>query len=189
MPRRARRDIFADAKVILRCRAVILYSPSKLSEGQYHSPQGEYNWKSTCNCKCFFMEAPPRIELGNEGFADLCLTAWLWRQRKIGHEGFSCPTWSGLRGSNPPPRPWQGRALPNELNPHSGQCRWCLRSESNQRHEDFQSSALPTELQRQIKGGVLYQNWRPGWGSNPRPLAWQASVLTNWTTGPYWWKL
>ena len=29
--------------------------------------------------------------------------------------------WSGLRGSNPPPRPWQGRALPNELNPH----RWC----------------------------------------------------------------
>ena len=28
--------------------------------------------------------------------------------------------WSGLRGSNPPPRPWQGRALPNELNPHYG---------------------------------------------------------------------
>ena len=27
------------------------------------------------------------------------------------------PRWSGLRGSNPPPRPWQGRALPNELNP------------------------------------------------------------------------
>ena len=28
--------------------------------------------------------------------------------------------WSGLRGSNPPPRPWQGRALPNELNPQCG---------------------------------------------------------------------
>ena len=28
---------------------------------------------------------------------------------------------------------------------------WCLRSESNQRHEDFQSSALPTELQRHIE--------------------------------------
>ena len=26
--------------------------------------------------------------------------------------------WSGLRGSNPPPQPWQGCALPNELNPH-----------------------------------------------------------------------
>ena len=34
---------------------------------------------------------------------------------------FPCPfLWSGLRGSNPPPRPWQGRALPNELNPHYG---------------------------------------------------------------------
>ena len=26
---------------------------------------------------------------------------------------------------------------------------WCLWAESNHRHEDFQSSALPTELQRQ----------------------------------------
>ena len=68
--------------------------------------------------------------------------------------------WSGLRGSNPPPPPWQGGALPNELNPR----KWCLRSESNQRHRDFQSLALPTELQRHI-------GWRLGWGSNPRPLA------------------
>ena len=28
-----------------------------------------------------------------------------------------CFFWSGLRGSNPPPPPWQGGALPNELNP------------------------------------------------------------------------
>ena len=54
---------------------------------------------------------------------------------------------------------------------------WCLGAELNHRHEDFQSSALPTELPRQI--------WRPGRDSNPRPLAWQASVLTNWTTRPY----
>ena len=62
--------------------------------------------------------------------------------------------WSGLRGSNPPPPPWQGGALPNELNPH----KWCLRSESNQRHEDFQSSALPTELQRRIGGCYFSKN-------------------------------
>ena len=59
---------------------------------------------------------------------------------------------------------------------------WCLRPESNQRHVDFQSTALPTELQRQK------EKWRPGTGSNRRPLAWQASVLTNWTTGPLWWE-
>ena len=27
---------------------------------------------------------------------------------------------------------------------------WCLRAESNHRHGDFQSPALPTELQRQM---------------------------------------
>ncbi len=26
-----------------------------------------------------FLEAPPRFELGNQGFADPCLTTWLWR--------------------------------------------------------------------------------------------------------------
>ena len=74
-----------------------------------------------------------------------------------GRAGAGPPDWSGLRGSNPLPRPWQGRALPNELNPHKAnyfalfipRIKWCLRSESNQRHGDFQSPALPTELQRQ----------------------------------------
>ena len=27
--------------------------------------------------------------------------------------------------------------------------------------------------------------WRSGWDSNPRPLPWQGSVLTNWTTRPH----
>ena len=30
----------------------------------------------------------------------------------------------------------------------------------------------------------LCKIWRPGRVSNPRPLAWQASALTNWATGP-----
>ena len=38
--------------------------------------------------------------------------------------------WSGKRGSNPPPLPWQGSALPNELFPHCALalCRspWCF---------------------------------------------------------------
>ena len=59
---------------------------------------------------------------------------------------------------------------------------WCLGTESNHRHRDFQSLALPTELPRQI---IYIKKWRPGRDSNPRPLAWQASVLTSWTTRPY----
>ena len=38
-----------------------------------------------------------------------------------------------------------------------------LRTESNRRHKDFQSFALPTEL--------LSQQWRSGRDSNPRPPA------------------
>ena len=61
-------------------------------------------------------------------------------------------SWSGRRGSNSLPPPWQGGALPDELRPHTRSHafafdRWCPRSESNQRHADFQSAALPTELQ------------------------------------------
>ena len=71
---------------------------------------------------------------------------------------FRARDWSGLRGSNPPPPPWQGGALPNELNPR----KWCLRSESNQRHGDFQSPALPTELQRQKARAVRIVATRMG---------------------------
>ena len=47
------------------------------------------------------LEATPRFELGNKGFADLCLTTWLCRL-----------IWSGKRDSNSRPSPWQGDALP-----------------------------------------------------------------------------
>ena len=33
----------------------------------------------------------------------------------------------------------------------------CLESESNQRHEDFQSSALPTELSRHVVAGTGFE--------------------------------
>ena len=36
---------------------------------------------------------------------------------KTKETGFSSLSPSGLRGSDPPPQPWQGCALPNELNP------------------------------------------------------------------------
>ena len=37
--------------------------------------------KTTSRMGCrFSLEAPPRFELGDKGFADPCLTTWLWRR-------------------------------------------------------------------------------------------------------------
>ena len=126
---------------------------------------------------CRFFGGATQIRTGDKGVADPGLTTWRWHHlyKKDAKLNFCVLLfWSGLRGSNSLPQPWQGCALPDELNPHIKNMKqitenqrrhilWCLRSESNQRHEDFQSSALPTELQR--------RNWRLGRDSNPRPLA------------------
>ena len=61
------------------------------------------------------MEVTTRFELVDEGFADPCLTTWprhhIW-------SNCCCSIWSGRRGSNSLPPPWQGGALPDELRPH-----------------------------------------------------------------------
>ena len=87
--------------------------------------------------------------------------------------------WSGWRGSNSLPPPWQGGALPDELHPHK---KWMSR-------EDDSSMVPPVGIEPTTRGfSVLCstnwateanKKWRPGTGSNRRPLAWQASVLTN----------
>ena len=70
------------------------------------------------------MEAPPRLELGVKVLQTSALPLGYgamsdFQILKIRFCFDEIETiWSGLRVSNPPPRPWQGRALPNELNPH-----------------------------------------------------------------------
>ena len=53
------------------------------------------------------VEAPPRFELGMKVLQTSALPL-----------GYGATQWSGLRGSNSLPPPWQGGALPDELNPH-----------------------------------------------------------------------
>ena len=42
--------------------------------------KGSPNTRETVMSYIHFVEAPPGFEPGNEGFADLGLTTWLWRQ-------------------------------------------------------------------------------------------------------------
>ncbi len=140
-----------------------------------------------------FMEAPPRFELGNQGFADPCLTTWLWRRAKKRRQGIHFDVLQGKCGAayeartrylhlgkvalyqmsyariDPQLTLWitpygcaarykrtddtggnrTGCKFPvHSLHMSGSQTNWCLRSELNQRHADFQSAALPTELQR-----------------------------------------
>src|SRR5699024_7429282 len=103
---------------------------------------------------CFFLEAPPRIELGNKAFAELCLTAWLWRHM----DNKSNYALVIIFGAGDEARTRYLHLGKVALYQMSYTCislqeawsGWCLRPESNQRHGDFQSPALPTELQRHM---------------------------------------
>ena len=100
------------------------------------------------------LEAPPRIELGNKAFAELCLTAWLWRP--MDHKsGYTLVIVFGAGDEARTRYLHLGKVALYQMSytcislqeAWSG---WCLRPESNQRHGDFQSPALPTELQRHM---------------------------------------
>ena len=113
------------------------------------------------------LEVTPRFELGNEGFADPCLTTWLCHRMEKGANAlllFFC-------GAGDEARTRYLHLGKVALYQMSYARKWCLRPESNWRHADFQSAALPTELPRHIKPLLQPDEWRPGRGSNPRPPA------------------
>ena len=68
---------------------------------------------------CQFTGGETRIRTGDKGFAGLCLTTWPSRHMKKAETNPAEKSWSGLRGSNPRPQPWQGCALPTALSPRT----------------------------------------------------------------------
>ena len=60
-----------------------------------------------------------RNRTGVHGFAGRCMTTLPPRRKQKGESALSPGVpWSGKRGSNSRPQPWQGCALPTELFPH-----------------------------------------------------------------------
>ena len=110
------------------------------------------------------MEVTPGFEPGNQGFADPCLTTWLCHHLGTSILYANLPEKSTLIFELRCPHSRVGIAsgAGNEARTrylHLGKValyqmsyarKWCPEPESNQRHEDFQSSALPTELSGQV---------------------------------------
>ena len=63
------------------------------------------------------MEAPPRFELGVEVLQTSALPLGYGAGWITGAQSTPVIVWSGRRGSNSLPPPWQGGALPDELHP------------------------------------------------------------------------
>ena len=75
--------------------------------------------------------------------------------------------WSGLRGSNSLPPPWQGGALPDELNP---QIFICI-------HRTKPASCLERTFKKSIQNNSGWIFWSGLRGSNSLPPPWQGGAL------------
>ena len=145
------------------CAGAALPTPSIKISGGWRRPLAAGTQKETPAIgRCFFLEVTPGFEPGNQGFADPCLTTWLCHRLYF----YYMHIWENVHTFFENPMPtrtcghWSGAG--NEARTrylHLGKValyqmsyarRWCPEPESNQRHGDFQSPALPTELSGRI---------------------------------------
>ena len=64
-------------------------APATAPRKAYRPPRSPPCYKkSIARDDAFRMEAPPGFEPGSQGFADLCLTTWLWRQKNSAESTF-----------------------------------------------------------------------------------------------------
>ena len=126
----------------------------------------------------FCLEVPARFELANESFADSCLTTWPRYHIGAGDEARTRYLHLGKVA----------------LYRMSYTRIWCLRSESNQRHADFQSAALPTELQRRVEENMFSSQRKMRYMATPNGLEPSTSSVTGWRANrlhhraKFWWE-
>ena len=125
------------------------YTSDCILQGFRYTDTKKERHASTC---LSFLEVPPRFELGSQGFADPCLTTWprhhMNLSRKKGTRGAFLQLTNGAGDEARTRYLHLGKVALYQM---SYTRIWCLRSELNQRHADFQSAALPTELQRHVE--------------------------------------
>lgn len=104
------------------------------------------------------------------------LPAVSFQKRKSHPDGWDFLFWSGRRGSNSLPRPWQGRALPDELRPQMTPM--FQRHGASGRSRTNDTRIFSPLLYLLSYRGILRRDhsrlntlWRPGTDSNCRPPA------------------
>ena len=79
----ANASLAAETKLSVDCLCLVTCPPRSGAEGGTRtrtesSPRDFKSLASAIPPLRQLLEAPPRLGLGNKGFADLCLTTWLW---------------------------------------------------------------------------------------------------------------
>ena len=109
--------VFRDSKRRRKNASSFAGAENRTRTGTDVTPRDFKSLASAYSATSASLEASPGIEPGMKALQASALPLGYGAESNAAHQSYSV-FWSGLRGSNSLPPPWQGGALPDELNPH-----------------------------------------------------------------------